>query len=74
MGWIYSYPSKGFVWTPLKVDIISRIYVGAKGKIVGLISFIEKIIPFTKVDPVLQFYEFIRILLNKLKFKIKNKK
>jgi putative exporter of polyketide antibiotics len=39
------------IWAPLSAFIMTRMYAGAKGKIAGLISFIEEIIPFTDVIP-----------------------
>lgn len=39
------------VWAPLSAFIMTKMYAGTKGKIGGLISFIEEIIPFTDVIP-----------------------
>ena len=39
------------VWAPLSAFIMAIMYKGVKGKIAGLISFIEEIIPFTDVIP-----------------------
>ncbi|WP_445749533.1 hypothetical protein [Polaribacter sp.] len=39
------------VWAPISAFIMTKMYAGAKGKIAGLISFIEEIIPFSDVIP-----------------------
>ncbi|MDP5093319.1 MAG: hypothetical protein NWQ17_08405 [Polaribacter sp.] len=39
------------VWAPLSAIIMAIMYKGVKGKIAGIISFIEEIIPFTDVIP-----------------------
>lgn len=39
------------VWAPLSALIMAIMYKGVKGKIAGIISFIEEIIPFTDVIP-----------------------
>ncbi|NCT08980.1 MAG: hypothetical protein GW772_02705 [Flavobacteriia bacterium] len=38
-------------WAPLSGFIMTKMYSGMKGKIAGIISFIEEIIPFTDVVP-----------------------
>jgi putative exporter of polyketide antibiotics len=39
------------VWAPLSAFIMTKMYAGTKGKIGGIISFLEEIIPFTDVIP-----------------------
>lgn len=44
-------PMIDFIWAPIAGFIMTRMYAGMKGKIAGIISFIEEIIPFTDVIP-----------------------
>lgn len=39
------------VWAPLSAFVMVKMYKGKKGKIGGLISFIEEILPFSDVIP-----------------------
>jgi len=39
------------VWAPLSGYLMTRMYKGSKGKLAGIISFLEEIIPFSDVIP-----------------------
>ena len=38
-------------WAPISGFIMTRMYKGSKGKIAGIISFLEEIIPFIDIFP-----------------------
>tara|TARA_B100000795_G_scaffold238298_1_gene199317 strand:- start:1238 stop:1489 length:252 start_codon:yes stop_codon:yes gene_type:complete len=40
-----------FVWAPISGYLMTKMYKGKKGKIAGIISFLEEIIPFADVIP-----------------------
>lgn len=44
-------PLIDIVWAPLSAFIMAKMYPGTKGKVAGVISFLEEIIPFTDVIP-----------------------
>lgn len=39
------------VWAPISAFVMTKMYKGKKGKIGGLISFIEEILPFSDIIP-----------------------
>ena len=44
-------PLIDIVWAPLSGYIMTKMYKGTKGKIAGIISFVEEIIPFSDFIP-----------------------
>ena len=44
-------PLIDIIWAPLSGYIMSKMYSGTKGKIAGIISFLEEIIPFSDFIP-----------------------
>ncbi|MFY9243277.1 MAG: hypothetical protein WAO74_09640 [Polaribacter sp.] len=40
-----------FVWAPISGYLMTKMYKGTKGKIAGIVSFLEEIIPFSDVIP-----------------------
>lgn len=44
-------PVFDFVWAPLSGYIMSKLYDGKKGKIAGVLVFIEEALPFLDVLP-----------------------
>ena len=39
------------IWAPIAALIMSRMYKGRVGKVAGVLTFLEEIIPFTDVIP-----------------------
>ena len=39
------------VWAPLSGYLMTRLYKGTTGKVAGIFSFIEEIVPFTDIIP-----------------------
>lgn len=39
------------IWAPISGIILSRMYKGTVGKVGGIISFLEELIPFTDILP-----------------------
>lgn len=39
------------VWAPISGYLMTKMYKGSKGKIAGVISFFEEIIPFSDIIP-----------------------
>lgn len=50
IGYITIFPID-LVWAPLSGYIMTRMYKGTKGKVAGIISFVEEIVPFADVIP-----------------------
>ena len=44
-------PVFDFFWAPLSAYLMTRMYKGKKGKIAGVIVFIEEALPFVDVVP-----------------------
>ena len=44
-------PVFDFFWAPLSAYLMTRMYKGKKGKIAGVIVFIEEALPFIDVVP-----------------------
>tara|TARA_R110002126_G_scaffold291415_2_gene452252 strand:- start:26932 stop:27219 length:288 start_codon:yes stop_codon:yes gene_type:complete len=40
-----------FVWAPISGYLMTRMYKGTKGKVAGVVSFFEEIIPFSDIVP-----------------------
>lgn len=40
-----------WVWAPVSGYLMTKMYKGTKGKVAGIISFLEEIIPFSDVIP-----------------------
>lgn len=39
------------VWAPISGYLMTKIYKGTKGKVAGVVSFFEEIIPFSDIIP-----------------------
>ncbi len=55
-------PLIDIIWAPLSGYIMSKMYKGNKGKIAGIISFIEEIIPYSDFIPtftIMWIYNFV---------------
>lgn len=44
-------PVFDFVWAPLSAYLMTQMYPGKKGKIAGVIVFIEEALPFIDIVP-----------------------
>jgi hypothetical protein len=59
------------VWAPLAGFLMSKMYEGRVGKIAGVLTFVEEILPFTDVIPSFTltwiYTYFIKINNNKVK-------
>lgn len=44
-------PLIDIIWAPISGYIMTQLYKGTKGKVAGVISFIEEIIPFSDFIP-----------------------
>ncbi|SDR83946.1 hypothetical protein SAMN05216503_1114 [Polaribacter sp. KT25b] len=53
------------VWAPISGYIMSKMYKGNKGKIAGVISFLEEIIPGIDVIPTFTIMWVYTYLINK---------
>lgn len=40
-----------FAWAPISGYIMSLMYKGTKGKVAGVVSFFEEIVPFSDIVP-----------------------
>ncbi len=50
------------VWAPIAGYLMTRLYKGSAGKIAGVFTFLEEIIPFTDIIPsftIMWFYHYI---------------
>lgn len=55
-------PMIDLVWAPLSGFIMTKMYTGNKGKIAGIVSFVEEIIPFSDFIPtftIMWFYTYV---------------
>ena len=55
-------PFMDVIWAPISGYLMTRMYKGKEGKIAGIISFLEEIIPFTDVIPtftIMWFYSYV---------------
>lgn len=53
------------VWAPLSGYLISKMYKGNRGKVAGVISFLEEIIPGLDVIPTFTIMWFITYVFSK---------
>jgi hypothetical protein len=58
-------PFIDLVWAPLSGYIMTKMYIGNKGKIAGIVSFIEEIIPFSDFIPTFTIMWFYTHVFNK---------
>ncbi len=50
------------VWAPLSAWLMTRMYKGQAGRVAGVVSFVEEIVPFTDVIPtftLMWFYTYV---------------
>ena len=57
------------IWAPISGYIITKMYKGNKGKVAGIISFLEEIIPFLDVIPTFTIMWIYTHLISKKKFR-----
>lgn len=53
------------VWAPLSGYLMAKMYKGSKGKIAGIISFLEEIIPGLDIIPTFTIMWFITYVFSK---------
>lgn len=53
------------LWAPASGYLITKMYKGKEGKIAGIISFIEEIIPFSDFIPTFTIMWFYTYVFNK---------
>ena len=53
------------IWAPISGYIITKMYKGNKGKVAGIISFLEEIIPFLDVIPTFTIMWIYTYVINK---------
>jgi hypothetical protein len=53
------------IWAPISGYIMTKIYKGNKGKVAGVISFLEEIIPFLDVIPTFTIMWIYTYVINK---------
>ena len=58
-------PVFDFFWAPLSAYIMTKMYAGKKGKIAGVIVFIEEALPFIDVVPTFSLMWIYNYYLNK---------
>ena len=52
LGYVsFLFPPFDFIWAPLSGYLMTKLYEGKKGKIVGIIVFIEEALPFLDFIP-----------------------
>ena len=54
-----------FVWAPISAYLMTKMYKGTKGKIAGIISFLEEIIPFADVVPTFTIMWIYTYIINR---------
>ncbi|WP_405604479.1 hypothetical protein [Polaribacter sp. Asnod1-A03] len=52
-------------WAPISGYLMTKMYKGSKGKIAGIVSFLEEIIPFSDVIPTFTIMWFYTYVFNK---------
>jgi hypothetical protein len=60
------------IWAPISGYIMTKMYKGNKGKVAGVISFLEEIIPFLDVIPTFTIMWIYTYVFNKEGEKEKN--
>jgi hypothetical protein len=58
-------PVFDFFWAPLSAYLMTQMYAGKKGKIAGVIVFIEEALPFIDVVPTFSLMWIYNYYLNK---------
>ncbi len=53
------------IWAPASAYLISKMYKGTKGKIAGVVSFIEEAIPGFDIIPTFTIMWFLTYVFNK---------
>ena len=53
------------IWAPISGYIITKMYKGNKGKVAGIISFLEEIIPFLDIIPTFTIMWIYTYIINK---------
>jgi hypothetical protein len=53
------------IWAPISGYIMTKMYKGNKGKVAGIISFLEEIIPFLDVIPTFTIMWIYTYVINK---------
>jgi hypothetical protein len=53
------------VWAPISGYLMTKMYKGNKGKIAGIVSFLEEIIPFADVIPTFTIMWLYTYVFNK---------
>lgn len=59
------------IWAPLSGYLMTKMYKGKKGKIAGVISFLEEIIPSLDIIPTFTIMWLITYVFNKEESSIK---
>lgn len=64
------------IWAPLSGYLMTRMYAGNLGKVAGIVSFLEEIIPFSNMIPtftLIWIYNYVikKIKIRKLKLLLK---
>jgi hypothetical protein len=62
------FPVFSILWAPLSAYIMTKMYTGKKGKVAGVISFLEELLPIDIV-PTFTIMWIYTHLINKIKFK-----
>lgn len=58
-------PLIDLVWAPLSGYIMTKMYTGNKGKVAGIVSFVEEIIPFSDFIPTFTIMWLYTYVFNK---------
>ena len=61
-------PVFSILWAPLSAYIMTKMYKGKKGKIAGIISFLEELLPID-IIPTFTIMWIYTHLIRKIKFK-----
>ena len=65
----YSLPFIGemsdLAWAPISAFLMTRLYKGNAGKIGGVVSFLEEVLPFTDIIPSFTLMWFYTYVFNK---------
>ncbi len=54
-----------FAWAPISGFLMTRMYSGTKGKVAGVVSFFEEIVPFADVVPTFTLMWIYTYLISK---------
>jgi hypothetical protein len=60
----FAFPLFDVIWAPLSAYLMIQMYDGKKGKIAGVVVFIEEALPVLDVYPLLLLCGFTTIVLN----------